>query len=188
MNVVVVAGYSGAGKTTLVEKLIPALKNRGQRVSVVKHAHHRFEMDHPGKDTWRHREAGAFEVVAASPRRLVLQREFELDVELSVHHVLAELYDGVDWVLVEGYRDCNLPKIEVWRSAHGKPVLFANDPFVVAVATETQVAMASGAEPESALPQPTALPVLDINDGPALAHWLLAHAGRFAYDADQHFT
>ena len=71
MNVIIIAGHSGAGKTTLVEQLIPALKALGQRVSVVKHAHHRFEMDHPGKDTWRHREAGAFEVVAASPQRLV---------------------------------------------------------------------------------------------------------------------
>ncbi|MDO9159894.1 MAG: molybdopterin-guanine dinucleotide biosynthesis protein B, partial [Burkholderiaceae bacterium] len=105
MNVLLIAGCSGSGKTTLIEQLIPALKALGQRVSVVKHAHHRFEMDHPGKDTWRHREAGAFEVVAASPQRLVLQREFERPVELSVHHLLAELYSGVDWVLVEGYRD-----------------------------------------------------------------------------------
>ena len=89
MKVIVVTGYSNAGKTTLMEKLIPALKALGQRVSVVKHAHHRFEMDHPGKDTWRHREAGAFEVVAASPHRLVLIREFEQSVELPVHAVLA---------------------------------------------------------------------------------------------------
>lgn len=174
MKVIVVAGYSGSGKTTLVEKLIPALKRRGQRVSVVKHAHHRFEMDKPGKDTWRHREAGAFEVVAASPRRLVLQREFELDVELSVHHVLAELYDGVDWVLVEGYRDCDLPKLEVWRADHGKPVLYADDPFVIAIATD------------SVLPQPTGLPVLDINDSEAHADWLLAQGERLTYDASQY--
>ena len=179
MKVLLVAGYSGSGKTTLVEQLIPALKARGQRVSVVKHAHHRFEVDHPGKDTWRHREAGAFEVVAASPQRLVLQREFEQTTELSVHHVLAELYSGVDWVLVEGYRDSNLPKLEVWRAAHGKPALYPNDPFVVAIATE-----GAGA---AGLPEPTGLPVLDVNNSNAVADWLLSQGERFAYHAE-HFA
>jgi molybdopterin-guanine dinucleotide biosynthesis protein B len=174
LKVIVVTGYSNAGKTTLMEKLIPALKALGQRVSVVKHAHHRFEMDHPGKDTWRHREAGAFEVVAASPHRLVLIREFEQSVELPVHAVLAEVYPGVDWVLVEGYRDCNLPKLEVWRADHGKPVLYADDPFVIAIATD------------SVLPQPTGLPVLDINDSEAHADWLLAQGERLTYDASQY--
>jgi molybdopterin-guanine dinucleotide biosynthesis protein B len=179
VNVIVLAGYSGSGKTTLMEKLIPALKAQGQRVSVVKHAHHRFEVDHPGKDTWRHRESGAFEVVAASPQRLVLQREFEQDVELSVHHLLAELYQGVDWVLVEGYRDCNLPKLEVWRAAHGKPAMYPNDPFVVAIATD------ANPHDTTAWPQPTALPVLDLNNGTAVAHWLLSQGERFAYDASR---
>jgi molybdopterin-guanine dinucleotide biosynthesis protein B len=169
------AGYSGAGKTTLVEALIPALKARGQRVSVVKHAHHRFEMDHPGKDTWRHREAGAFEVVAASPQRLVLQREFEQNVELSVHHLIAELYDGVDWVLVEGYRDCNLPKLEVWRAASGKAACYPFDPFVVAMATDSP----------DRLPEPTQRPVLDLNRAADIADWLLGQGDRFVYDASQ---
>jgi Molybdopterin guanine dinucleotide synthesis protein B len=106
MKVVGFAGFSGSGKTTLVEQLIPALKLRGLRVSVVKHAHHRFDIDHPGKDTWRHREAGAFEVVVASAKRLVLMREFERDTELSVHHLLAELYAGVDWVLASSTATC----------------------------------------------------------------------------------
>lgn len=173
MKVIVVTGYSNAGKTTLMEKLIPALKALGQRVSVVKHAHHRFEMDHPGKDTWRHREAGAFEVVAASPHRLVLIREFEQSVELPVHAVLAEVYPGVDWVLVEGYRDCNLPKLEVWRADNGKPVLYTNDPFVVAVATD---------EPTN-LPAPTGLPVMHMGNGTDIAQWLMAQGDRFDYDA-----
>ena len=82
MKVVGFAGFSGSGKTTLVERLIPALKLRGLRVSVVKHAHHKFDIDHPGKDTWRHREAGAFEVVVASDQRLALMREFEQPAEL----------------------------------------------------------------------------------------------------------
>jgi molybdopterin-guanine dinucleotide biosynthesis protein B len=83
MKVVGFAGYSGAGKTTLLERLIPALKRLGQRVSVVKHAHHKFDIDHPGKDTYRHREAGAFEVVVASDKRLAVMREFEFPVELA---------------------------------------------------------------------------------------------------------
>jgi len=176
LKVIVVTGYSNAGKTTLMEKLIPALKSLGQRVSVVKHAHHRFEMDHPGKDTWRHREAGAFEVVAASPHRLVLVREFEQSVELPVHAVLAEVYPGVDWVLVEGYRDCNLPKLEVWRAGNGKPVLYAHDPFVVAVATDDPIN----------LPAPTGLPVMQMDDVSGLAHWLMSQGQRFDYDPSQY--
>ena len=175
MHVIVLAGYSGAGKTTLLERLIPALKSRGQRVSVVKHAHHRFEVDRPGKDTWRHREAGAFEVVAASPQRLVLQREFEQNVSLSVHHLIAELYSGVDWVLVEGYRDCDLPKIEIWRAGLGKPALYPNDPFVSAIATDT---------PDQ-LPESTRNPVLDLNNPSVVADWLLGQGERFVYDASQ---
>lgn len=174
MRVLVVAGYSGSGKTTLVERLIPALKGRGQRVSVVKHAHHRFEMDHPGKDTWRHREAGAFEVVTASPQRLVLQREFERTTELSVHHLIAELYDGVDWVLVEGYRDCDLPKLEVWRASLGKPALYPTDPFVAAIATDSP----------AQLPEPTQRPVLDLNQPSAVVEWMLGQGERFVYDGN----
>src|SRR5574343_1430960 len=116
MKVVGFAGFSGSGKTTLVEQLIPALRLRGLRVSGVKHAHHRFDVDHPGKDTYRHREAGAFEVVAASDKRLMLVREFERPATLTVHHLLAELYQGVDWVLVEGFKDSDLLKVEVWRA------------------------------------------------------------------------
>jgi molybdopterin-guanine dinucleotide biosynthesis protein MobB len=116
MRVVGFAGFSGSGKTTLVEQVIPELRLRGLRVSVVKHAHHSFDIDHAGKDTYRHREAGAFEVVAASDRRLALIREFEQPAQLSVHQLLAELYQGVDWVLVEGFKDSDLPKIEVWRA------------------------------------------------------------------------
>jgi molybdopterin-guanine dinucleotide biosynthesis protein B len=176
LKVIVITGYSNAGKTTLVERLIPALKALGQRVSVVKHAHHRFEMDHPGKDTWRHREAGAFEVVAASPNRLYLVREFEQTVELPVHAVIAEVYPGVDWVLVEGYRDCNLPKLEVWRADTGKPVLYANDPFVAAVATDDA----------QRLPSTTGLPVFHLDNVPEIAAWLMEQGPRFDYDHSQY--
>lgn len=171
MKVVGFAGYSGAGKTTLVERLIPALKRRGQRVSVIKHAHHNFDIDQPGKDSWRHREAGAFEVVVASNQRLVLMREFEKPAEITVHPLLVELDAGVDWVVVEGFRDSDLPKIEVWRAATGKPVRYTEDEFIVAVATDSA----------TQLPALTSRPVLDLNDAQALADWLLAHADRFEY-------
>lgn len=176
MKVVALAGYSGAGKTTLVERLIPALKARGLRVSVVKHAHHKFDIDHPGKDTWRHREAGAFEIAVASDRRFALLREFERPSELSVHHLIAELYEGVDWVLVEGFRDCNLLKIEIWRAEAGKPAMYPEDDFVVAMATDSP----------DRLPEPTARPVLPLNDAEAVAAWLIENQDRFDYKAENY--
>jgi molybdopterin-guanine dinucleotide biosynthesis protein B len=176
MKVVGFAGFSGAGKTHLVEQLIPALKLRGLRVSVVKHAHHKFDIDHPGKDTYRHREAGAFEVVVASDRRLALMREFEQPASLSVHQLLAELYDGVDWVLVEGFKQSNLLKMEVWRPDSGKPALYPDDDFIVAIATDAP----------QALPQSTLRPVLDLNDADAVAQWLVENGARFDYDAENY--
>jgi len=176
MKVVGFAGISGSGKTTLVERLIPALKLRGRRVSVVKHAHHKFDIDHPGKDTWRHREAGAFEVVAASDRRLALMREFEQPARPTVHHLIAELDDGVDWVLVEGFKDSNLLKIEIWRASAGQPARYPDDDFIVAIATDSP----------DALPQPTARPVLDLNDPDAVAQWLEDNRERFDYDAERY--
>ncbi len=176
MKVAGFAGYSGAGKTTLVERLIPALKARGLRVSVVKHAHHRFDIDHPGKDTFRHRQAGAFEVVVASDRRLALMREFEQPAQLTVHHLLAELYEGVDWVLVEGFRDSNLHKLEVWRAETGHPVRYPDDDFIVAVVTDAA----------ARLPEATLRPVLDLNDAQAVAAWLIDNGDRFDYVAEMY--
>ena len=177
MKVVGFAGFSGSGKTTLVERLIPALKMRGLRVSVVKHAHHKFDIDHPGKDTYRHREAGAFEVVVASDRRLALLREFERPAELSVHQLIAELYDGVDWVLVEGFKQSSLLKVEVWRAAVGKPARYPDDDFIVAIATDAP----------GQLPQATLRPVLDLNDGDAVAEYLVNNQERFAYSFEDRF-
>lgn len=176
MKVVGFAGYSGSGKTTLVERLIPALKARGLRVSIVKHAHHDFDIDHPGKDTWRHREAGAFEVVAASDRRLALMREFEKPSQLTVHHLLAELYEGVDWVLVEGFKSSNLLKVEVWRADSGQPVRYPDDDFIVAIATDSA----------DRLPQETLRPVLDLNDPDAVADWLEQNRDRFDYVSERY--
>lgn len=176
MKVVGFAGYSGSGKTTLLERVIPALRQRGLRVSVVKHAHHRFDIDHPGKDSWRHRQAGAFEVVVASEHRLALMREYEQPYRLSVHQMLAELYDGVDWVLVEGFKESDLLKIEVWRQAtddfKGHPVRYPEDDFIVAIATDV---------PADRLPEPTGRPVLDLNQPEAVAAWLVDNGERFEY-------
>lgn len=177
MNVIGFAGYSGSGKTSLVEKLIPALKLRGLRVSVVKHAHHRFDIDHPGKDTYRHREAGAFEVVVASTNRLALMREFEKPAELTVHQLIAELYEGVDWVLVEGFKHSDLLKIEVWRASSGQPTRYMEDDFIVAIATDSP----------GQLPQATLRPVLDLNDADAVADYLVNNQKRFAYSFEDRF-
>lgn len=171
MKAVGFAGYSGSGKTTLVEQLIPALRLRGFRVSVIKHAHHRFDIDHPGKDTWRHREAGAVEIVAASPKRLVIMREYEDFTEHDVHPLIARLTAGVDWVLVEGFKRSSLPKIEVWREESGKPVIYPGQQHVLAVATDSP----------QALPEPPARPVLDLNAPDDVAAWLVDNASRFEY-------
>lgn len=170
MNVIGFCGYSGSGKTTLVELLIARLRAAGKRVSVVKHAHHGFDIDHEGKDSWRHRKAGAFEVVVASNRRLAKVREFETVAAPSVDLLIAEL-EPCDWVLVEGFKNAALPKIEIWRAATGKPVLYPHDPHVVAVATDDP----------SQLPEPTGLPLLDLNDADEIADFLLGAPVRFRY-------
>ena len=170
MKVVGFCGYSGSGKTTLVEQLIGRLKLAGERVSVVKHAHHAFDIDHEGKDSWRHRQAGAFEVVIASDRRLAKIREFEVPTEPTVHQLIAELVD-CDWALVEGFKHADLLKIEVWRATTGKPAQYPVDPYVVAIATDTP----------DRLPAATALPLLDLNDPDAVADFLLADPNRYEY-------
>ncbi|QCB45802.1 molybdopterin-guanine dinucleotide biosynthesis protein B [Hydrogenophaga sp. PAMC20947] len=172
MKVVCFAGHAGVGKTTLIERVIPAMKAQGLRVSVVKHAHHKLEIDHPGKDTYRHREAGAFEVVAASPERLVLMREFERPAALSVHHLIAELYDGVDWVFVEGFKHSNLMKVELIRTPGDTHQLYPTDPYVVAVVCDDPALLA----------EPTGRPVLPLNDAAAVALWLVHNGDRFDYD------
>lgn len=145
---------------------------------MVKHAHHRFDIDHPGKDTFRHRQAGAFEVVVASSNRFALMREFEKPSEMTVHQLLAEVWEGVDWVLVEGFKQSDLLKIEVWRGSSdgyaGKPARYMDDDFVVAIATTT---------PEQ-LPQATALPVLDLNNPRAIVDYLLENQQRFVYSSE----
>jgi molybdopterin-guanine dinucleotide biosynthesis protein B len=170
MKVIGFSGYSGSGKTTLVEQLITRLRLAGHRVSVVKHAHHDFDIDQPGKDSWRHRQAGAFEVVIASDRRLAKVREFESRGDPTVHQLIAELVP-CDWVLVDGYKHADLLKIEVWRAATGKPVQYPADPYVVAISTDS---------PDQ-LPEKTGLPLLDLNDPDAVAEFILGSPERYEY-------
>ncbi len=176
MKVAGFAGFSGAGKTTLIEQVIALFKARGLRVSVLKHAHHRFDIDRPGKDSYRHRKAGAFEVLIASRHRLALMREFERDTELTVHQLIAELRGDVDWLLIEGFRGSDLHKIEVWRAETGHPALYPDDEFVVAIATDDA----------SRLPEPTRRVVLDLNRPSAVADWLLEQGARFEYVAERY--
>ncbi|MFT4269245.1 MAG: molybdopterin-guanine dinucleotide biosynthesis protein B [Xenophilus sp.] len=179
MKVIAFAGYSGAGKTTLMERVIPELRRHGRRVSVIKHTHHKFDIDHPGKDSWRHRQAGACEVLVASDRRLALIREFEQPAELDVHALLAELRADVDWVLVEGFKLSDLPRIEVMRrigpGQAPRPALYPGDGHVCAIATDRA----------ADLPEPTGLPVFGLDDAPAVAQWLLASGGRFHYNGHE---
>jgi molybdopterin-guanine dinucleotide biosynthesis protein B len=129
------AGYSGSGKTTLIERLLPLFRADGLRVAVIKQSHHDVEVDIPGKDSWRHRQAGATEVLLTSPRRWMLVHELDgaAEPELAAH--LARL-SPCDLVLVEGFRHARLAKIEVWRAANAKPWLHPDDPDILAVAAD----------------------------------------------------
>jgi molybdopterin-guanine dinucleotide biosynthesis protein B len=135
MRVIGLAGWSGAGKTTLLRRLIPALIARGFRVSTLKHAHHSFDIDHPGKDSWEHRQAGATEVLVASAGRWALMHELRNEAEPGLPALLARM-GRVDLVLVEGFKRESLPKIEVYRTANAKPLLHPGDPSIVAVAAD----------------------------------------------------
>lgn len=172
MHVIAFVGSSGAGKTTLMEQLISLFKDCGLRVSTVKHTHHSVEIDHQGKDTWRMKKAGSFEAVLVSDSEMSLQRTFEQNSQMSVHEVIANMYEGVDWVFVEGFKSSDLLKVEVIRPQEGlMNPFFLSDDFVVAVAY-----------PEATdLPLTTALPVLPLDNPEIIADWLIAHQDRFVY-------
>jgi molybdopterin-guanine dinucleotide biosynthesis protein B len=138
MKVIGLAGWSGAGKTTLLTRVIPLLLERGLRVSVIKHAHHAFDVDVPGKDSWRHREAGASEVLVSSANRWALMHELRGADEPRLPELLAKM-SRVDLVVVEGFKREPHRKIEVHRAANGKPLLFPDDPGIVGVASDVTV-------------------------------------------------
>ena len=161
MRVIGFAGWSGAGKTTLIVKLIPELNRRGLSVSTIKHAHHNFDLDQPGKDSYEHRAAGAQEVLVASANRLALMRELRGAPEPSLGELL-RLLKPVDLVLVEGFKRDPLPKIEVFRAANGKPPIHPDDPNIVALISDSRAS--------------SGLPHASIDDIAAAADLVLAHA------------
>jgi molybdopterin-guanine dinucleotide biosynthesis protein B len=136
MRVFGFAGWSGSGKTTLIEQVVPHLVARGVRISLIKHAHHRFDVDRPGKDSFRHRAAGCTEVLITSRERWALMHELRGDREMTLAETLARL-SPCDLVLIEGYKAAPIPKLEIWRPAAGKPLLFPRDPHIIAIATDS---------------------------------------------------
>jgi molybdopterin-guanine dinucleotide biosynthesis protein B len=162
MRIIGLAGWSGSGKTTLITKVLPRLIARGQRVSTIKHAHHGFDLDQPGKDSFMHRTAGATEVVISSARRFAILHELRDDPEWDLPDLLGKLAP-VDLVLVEGFKRDPFPKLEIHRAANGKPLLQPDDPHIVAIACDT------------ALPH-AKVPVIDLNDIERVVDVLLRHA------------
>jgi molybdopterin-guanine dinucleotide biosynthesis protein B len=154
------AGWSGSGKTTLVEKLIPRFTKEGLRVSLIKHAHHNFDVDTPGKDSYRHRQAGASEILVTSSRRWVMMHELRGAQEPSFDEQIRR-FSPCDLLLVEGFKFAPIPKLEIWRKETGEGLLHPNDPHIVAIATDTKV--------------DTKLPQLDLNDDAAIAAFILKH-------------
>lgn len=162
MRIIGLAGWSGSGKTTLLTKVIPRIVARGLKVSTVKHAHHSFDMDRPGKDSHSHRMAGATEVLVGSANRWAVVHELRGEAEPTLPALLRKA-SPVDLVLVEGYKGESHPKLEVYRAANGKPLLHPGDPAIVAVASDTPL---SGVR----------IPVLDLNDIEGITDILLRHA------------
>ena len=138
MRIIGLAGWSGSGKTTLLTKLIPRLVRRGLKVSTLKHAHHAFDVDQPGKDSYMHRMAGATEVLVSSQNRFALMHELRGAPELTLPELLVRL-SPVDLVIIEGYKRDPHPKLEVFRASVGKPLIHPDDPHVVAIASDTPV-------------------------------------------------
>jgi len=162
MRIIGLAGWSGSGKTTLITKLVPRLTGRGLRVSTLKHAHHGFDLDQPGKDSFMHRAAGATEVIVSSARRFAVLHELRDEPEWDLPALVGKM-SPVDLVLVEGFKRDAFPKIEVHRAANGKPLIHPDDPHIVAIAADV------------ALPQ-AGVPVIDLDDIEGIADLVLAKA------------
>jgi molybdopterin-guanine dinucleotide biosynthesis protein B len=158
MKIIGIAGYSGSGKTTLIERIIPLLVAEGLRISLIKHAHHEFDVDQPGKDSYRHRHAGAAEVLVSSSARWVLMHELRGAAEPGLQEQLKHL-SPCDLVIVEGYKSAAIPKIEVHRSACPTPLLHPDDPHVVAVVTDEEL--------------DTRLPQIALDDAPGVARFIV---------------
>jgi molybdopterin-guanine dinucleotide biosynthesis protein B len=162
MRIIGLAGWSGSGKTTLIKKLIPSLIARGLKVSTLKHAHHGFDLDQPGKDSFFHRAAGATEVIISSAKRWAILHELREEPEWDLGELVTKM-SPVDLVLVEGFKRDKFPKLEIHRAANGKPLIHPDDPHIVAVASDV------------ALPK-AKVPVINLNDVETIVDLLLQRA------------
>ncbi len=160
MKVFGFTGYSGSGKTTLIEQLIPRFVLEGLTVSLIKHAHHGFDIDRPGKDSYRHREAGCTEVLLTSDRRWVLMHELQGRREPMLEEQL-QVLSPCDLVLVEGFKAAAIPKVEVFRPSHGRPLLYPENANIVAVASDESIDVP--------------LTLLDLNDPDSIADFILRY-------------
>ena len=162
MKIFGIAGYSGSGKTTLIERLVPLFTRVGLRVSLIKHAHHSFDVDHPGRDSYRHREAGCSEVVVVSEKRWVVVHELRGEPEPSLAEQIGRV-SPCDLLLVEGYKHHAMPKLEIWRKENAKPLLYPEDKHVVAIASDAAL--------EARLPR------FDLNDYDGIGDFILSYNG-----------
>ncbi len=162
MKIFGVAGYKNAGKTGLMERLVTEITGRGFSVSTLKHAHHAFDVDHPGKDSFRHREAGAHQVVLSSGKRWAMMTELRETSEPSLNELIAKM-TPVDLILIEGWKRDDHAKIEAHRAETGNPLIAPNDPTIRAIATDTALTIDR--------------PVFDLNDTKAIADFILAEVG-----------
>jgi molybdopterin-guanine dinucleotide biosynthesis protein B len=162
MRIIGLAGWSGSGKTTLLAKVIPSIVARGLKVSTLKHAHHAFDVDQPGKDSHTHRMSGASEVLVSSANRWALVHELRGAAELTLEALLGKL-SPVDLVLVEGYKRQPHPKLEVYRASLGKPPMHPDDPAIIGIASD---------QPLPAAP----IPVIDLDDVERVTEFLIRHA------------
>jgi len=161
------AGYSGSGKTTLLEKVIPFLTAQGLRIAVIKHAHHDFDIDKPGKDTYRHRKAGASEVLIVSSQRWALMHELSAETEPSLEY-LCSRFTAYDLILAEGYKHAAIPKLEVHRIETGAESLYPSEPGIIAVVTNSK--------------DKFPLPVLDINAPKEVATFIMDYCSRESHE------
>lgn len=157
------AGYSGSGKTTLIEQLIPYFIGQGLELALIKHAHHDFDIDQPGKDSFRHRKAGAREVLITSEQRWAVMHELKGAQEPDLASHLARL-SPCDLVLVEGFKHAAIPKLEIYRAANGKPLLFLQDTHIIAIASDILME--------------TTLPIFDLNAVASIGQFILKKLGQ----------
>lgn len=162
MRIIGLAGWSGSGKTTLITKVLPVLIGRGLKVSTLKHAHHGFDLDKPGKDSFMHRASGATEVIISSERRWAVLHELRGEEEWDLPALLSKA-SPVDLILVEGFKREPFPKLEIFRKENGKPLLHPDDPHIIAVASDAPVSEAK-------------VPVIDLNNIQVVADILFKHA------------